>query len=300
MPLLRTCSGALATALAAGNIPYSADLITIILPGVATYNWTIWPTDLVYLGTTYASGTPAGGVPWLSRGRLSVPNTMVVPTLAINILASTASFGGGGAPGLLTQIHNGLLDGGTLSLQRVFMPTDGDTSTYGAILLFFGDIGAVSLKGQSATLNVRGKNSRLAVNAPRNVYQPSCLHTFCDPGCTLNAASFTNSYTILGGSTRSRINVVSGPTSPQLVSGTFTVTSGAALGNAPRNIIAWDGFSQITLAYPLSVAPSVGDTATIFLACDKTVPTCSGVFGNLVNIRAFPFIPPPATNAPGQ
>lgn len=292
MPLLRACSGALATALASGNIPYQADLFTVILPGIATYLWTSFDSDLVVLGSTYLSSGQ-----WLSRSRWNVTNTMEVPTLEVSLLTTQAAFSGG--PGLLTQLHNGLFDGGTLALDRVFMPTRGDTATYGTIPLFFGDMGAVTIRGPKATIKVRGKNSRLNVNAPRNVYQPGCLHTFCDPGCTLSAASFTNTYNVLGGATRSVLTVVTGPTSAQLIGGTLTMTSGADVGLS-RSIVGWDGFSTITLAYPLPSAPLVGDTATIFLACDKRLTTCTNVFNNKINFRGFPFIPPPSTTAPSQ
>jgi uncharacterized phage protein (TIGR02218 family) len=298
--VLRPCSTALAAAFAAGYLPslsQMADLFTIQLPG-GTYRFTSYDSNLLL--PAFGGGTItffAAPPPMLVRGTWDVSNTMQVPSLKVEILDNTLTGFGSSPLSFRALVHNGLLDGGTLFLQRVFMPTPGDTTTYGTVDLFKGDIGAATMAGGKVTLKVRGKNSRLSVKAPRNVYQPSCQYTFCDVGCTLSASSFTASYTILGGSTRSSINIVGGPTSPQLVNGTITVTSGVNSGLS-KNIIAWDGFSNITLSYPLLAAPSTGDTATIFMGCDKTVNTCVNTYANGLNFGGFPLIPPPASTSP--
>lgn len=295
--ILRPCSGALATALAAGNVPYQADMFTIQLPST-TLRFTSWDSDLLVAAFGGGFVTFTSAAPWLNRDTWSVSNTMEVNTLTVTLMDNTLTGFGGSTLSLRAQIHNGLFDGGTLFLQRLFMPTPGDTATYGTVDLFKGDIGSATMSGAKATLKVRAKNSRLSVNTPRNVYQPSCQHTFCDVGCTLSLATFTASYTLLGGSTRTSLNIVGGPTSPQLVNGTITMTSGVNAGLPPRNIIAWDGFSNITLSYPLSFTPSGGDTATIAMGCDKTVNTCVNTYANGLNFGGFPLIPPPASTSP--
>jgi len=50
-----------------------------------------------------------------------------------------------------------------------------------------------------------------------------------------------------------------------------------------------------TLVVPLWQACSPGDTFTAYPGCDRTSPTCSGKFGNLVNFRATPDVPVPET-----
>jgi uncharacterized phage protein (TIGR02218 family) len=308
--ILRPCSVALATALAAGARLLEADLFTVTLQGGTVYRWTSWSADLVVAGSTFFSSGQ-----WLSRGTWGVKNTMEVPTLEVTLLSSAASFGAGGAPSLRTQLHNGLFDGATLLLQRLFMPAyvnPPDTSTYGTIDIFAGDVGACTLQGAKATLKVRGKNSRLSEHAPRNVYQPGCIHTFCDSGCTLTASSFTIGYTVGAVATRTVITLPVATTyatpAQSLKGGTLTMINGVAAGQK-RGIIDYATFTPpflptqliaVTLAYPLTVAPSPGDVFTTFSGCDKTLLTCANVYNNKVNFRGFPFVPPPATNAPGQ
>jgi uncharacterized phage protein (TIGR02218 family) len=290
VPLLRPCSGALATALAGGVEFLGTDLFTVTLQTGTVYRWTSWDSDLVVSGHTFTSSGQ-----WLQRGRWQVVNTMQVPTLEVTILTNAASFGGSGLS-LRTQLHNGLFDGATLLLQRLYMPTAGDTSTWGTVNLFSGDVGAVQLSGAEAKLKIRGKSSRLSVNAPRNVYQPGCVHTFCDSGCTLNAATFTSSFTVLT-ATRTSVALTGAPSNP-MQGGTLTMTSGAATGEV-RGVVLSIGF-LIGVSYPFYVTPSPGDTLTLFSACDKTIATCTNVYNNKVNFRGFPFVPPPATAAVGQ
>lgn len=294
MAILRTCSGALATAIQNGATDRgsTADLFTITLLSGTIYRWTSSPIPLVSGGNAFASGT-VNGTPWLSRSRCNWVNTMEVGTLEI-FIDTTALAGFAGGPTLLAQIQSGLFDGATVFLQRVFLPSAGDTTTWGTIDLFLGDAGAASLTAPRATIKVRGKNSRLDVMMPRNLYQPSCNHTFCDPGCTLSAAAHTFAHVVTAGSTRSVVNW-SGSALALFAGGTVTMTSGVANGQV-KGIIAMTS-TTLTLVTPLIAAPIAGDTFTAFQACDKTMTRCS-VFSNLVNYRGTPFVPPPDTTGP--
>lgn len=298
MPLLRSCSVALAAALVQPLGPmYQADLYTVTLQSGTVYHWTSWDQDLT-VGVHFFSSAP-----WLTRGKWALKNTMEVPTMELFIDDNTVTGFGGGTNSLRNQIHNGLFDGASVFLQRVYMPAPGDTTTFGTIDLFSGDVGAVSLMGARATLKVRGKNSRLDVSAPRNVYQPSCLHTFCDTGCTLNAATFTASFIVQASPapTTSVLGWNVFTTGSLFKGGMITMTSGAASGQQ-RSIIDVHGTAPktITLSRPLFVTPAAGDTFNAFQGCDKTLTTCDVTYSNKVNFRGFPFVPPPNTGAPGQ
>ena len=300
MPVLRPCGGALASALASGATDRGsmADLFTVTLQSGTVYRWTMYDIALTVGANTFFPGNNAAGQPWLSRSRSNVVNTMEIPTLEI-FIDTTALAGFAGGPTLLAQIQNGLFDGATCFLQRVFMPTPGDTATWGTIDLFLGDIGAATLVAPRATLKVRGKNSRLDVMMPRNLYQASCAHTFCDAGCTLNAATFTFSETATAGSTRA---VVAWSVSGIFLGlhpfkgGTLKMTSGANNGLS-RGIIDVST-STITLDYPLPFAPATSDTFTVFQGCDKTMATCTTPYANLANYRGTPFVPSPDTTGP--
>jgi hypothetical protein len=301
VPLLRPCSGALATALAGGVPLWQADLFTLTTQTGSIFRWTSWDQHLLVGGFNFTGGIANTQHP--QRSKWNVTNTMEVPTLELYFFEAGQSFNGI-ALGLRAQAHNGALDGASFLLQRLFMSTiypTPDTSTLGTIDLFKGDVGQVTLLGAKMTIKVRGKNSRLAAKAPRNTFQPSCIHTFCDAGCTLSAGSFTTSETIIGTPTRVVFAYTGTPSFP-LRGGTVTMTSGLANGEIRSVIDAQtsSGTTVLTLAYPLYATPVVGDTFNIFSACDKTIATCTNPYNNIVNYRGFPYMPPPATAAVGQ
>lgn len=296
MPVLRPCSGALATALASGQRLWSADIFFVNLLNTSTYLWTSWDSDLKVGVLTYTSS-----VPWLRRSKWNVTNTIQVPELEIIISANNA------APNLKSESIAGLFDGATVNLSRVFMPTPGDTATLGAIALFAGIVGAVQVSGSDITMKVKGKNNLLDRPAPRNTFQATCLHTFCDSGCTLSRATFTASF-VVGTSpapTRTFIPWTTAPGTPSLYTmGSLTMTSGSTNGQT-QSIVKADA-TGITLAYPLSVAPAHLDTFSAFQGCDKTLAgagaggTNCTANSNVVNFRGFPYVPPSSTAAKGS
>lgn len=303
MPLLRACSPALATALAAGNIKYQADLYYFAFASGSNRRYTSWERDLKIGDFTYVAYAP-----WINRSRWNVVNTMQVPEMTIVIKAHND------VPNVKTQAVQGLYDGGTLLLSRLYMPTEGDVTTYGSVDLFYGDIGQVQVTGTEITLRVKGRNNKLDVMAPRNVYKQSCRHTFCDAGCTLSAGSFTASYTV-GASpapTRTFLPWAAAPGSPLVYTlGKVTMLTGLDAGQI-RSVITADS-TGLTLAYPLLSTPVAGDTFSALQGCDKTVgrdlgtgvaiaPTAGGncnSYSNILNFGGFPFVPNPELMATG-
>lgn len=112
---MRDCSGPTAALLA--NPPpglKAVDLYTVKLAdGVTVYRWTSYDRDLTVNGNVYSSRKP-----WLQRSRWSVANTMQVPTLEILLKALNDGFAGG--IDIKGQLTNGLFDGTTVTLDRVW------------------------------------------------------------------------------------------------------------------------------------------------------------------------------------
>jgi len=283
---MRTCSGALALVLAAGGVElFSADLFAVTLQDGTNYYWTSFDTNLVWDGNTYISQSP-----WLERTQWNVDNKMTVPELAVTLSALNTSFAGGAD--IKAQITNGLFDGATMTLYRVFMPTPGDTGALGTVLLFNGYFSDIEMDGITAKIKVKGITNKLDINAPQHVYQAGCIHSFCDIGCTLTAATFTTSYT-MGSSptpTRTFIPWASAPAHPEYyILGTLTFTSGVSSGQS--RTIQFADSTGITLSYPLYEQPTAGDTFDAFQGCDKTQTTCTR-YSNTQHFRAFPKVPP--------
>jgi hypothetical protein len=144
---MRPCSSATAALLA--NPPpglRSADLFTFTLQdGVTVYRWTSFDRDLTVNGQVYSSRKP-----WLQRSRWSVANTMEVPTLEVTLSALNDAFGGGAD--IKAQITNGLFDGATATLDRVWL-----------------DLGAVSIVNGNPVINdltVSNPTTTADVNIP--------------------------------------------------------------------------------------------------------------------------------------
>ena len=290
--ILRACSPALALALQGGVKLYSADAFQITLvDGTTKYYWTTWTQNLLFNGQTYASRKP-----WIKRSKWSVVNTMTVATMDLSVVANNEAFAGGAQ--IKTQMHNGLFDGASVLLTRVFMLDPGDTTALGGIDLFGGDVGAIDIAGLQSVMKVKSKINRLDMQSPRNFFKVGCLHGFCDPGCTLSRASFTTSHTI-GTSpapTRFFIPWDSAPGDPTVfIGGTIAFTTGANAGSR-RNIAECDA-SGITFVYPLNYDPMIGDGFTAFQGCDKTFNSGSSqsctAYSNTQHYRGFEFTPPP-------
>ncbi len=295
MPILRPASTALAAALASGVPLNRADLFTFTLAdNVTVYNWTTWRKDQVIGSVNFSSRQP-----WLKRGKWNVANTMEVPSLAVDLLALNDGFAGGA--NIKTQIHNGLFDGASVLLSRVYMPITApdDVTSLGTIGLFGGVSAGIDVIGSMASLTVKGKNNRLDQYAPRNNYQIGCNHAFCDVGCTLSRTTFTSSFTV--GSSPTSIFVPWGGTAPgnasNYIDGTLAITSGS--GAAQRRSIVEADSTGLTLAYPLYETPSPGDTFTAFQGCDKSFASGSGRSctdrSNTQHYRGYEFVPPPNT-----
>ena len=292
--LLRTASPALVAALAANAIRYTADLMTFtLIDGITTFNWTNFDTTLAYAGTSFTAQGPL-----LSRTSWKVTNTMEVPTLKVKASSLNAAFNGGVA--LQQQIHGGLLDGATFLLMRAYMGADVNPNTLGVIQLFAGKVGAIDLDGITASLTIKGKSNDLDQYCPRNLYQISCNHAFCDAGCTLNKASYTASYAVGTAPTTSFIPW--GGAAPAnyatYQNGTLVITSGAASGS--RRTIAQATSAGLTLGYPLASLPTAGDGFTALQGCDKTLNSGSSqsctAYGNTQYFRGYPFVPQPASS----
>src|SRR5258708_16703389 len=82
--------------------------------------------------------------------------------------------------------------------------------------LFAGRMSQAKITAVGAELTVKGANVLMNQYVPRNAYQLPCIHNFCDPGCTLAAATFTTTNTAGAGSTRAIVKWGSVPGAPAL------------------------------------------------------------------------------------
>lgn len=186
----------------------------------------------------------------------------------------------------------GLLDGAVVCLEKVIAPSFSDMSN-GTLIQFLGTVGVAKPSRNSVEIEVRSPIDRLQAQFPRNVYQPTCLHTLYDAGCTLVKATFGVNGTVVAGTTLNVILAVLAQATGYFDLGTITFTSGALNGKTfPVRYYALGGpNSQVQLIKNMPALPSAGDTFTVFPGCDKLQNTCTTKFSNLVHHRGFGYIP---------
>ena len=128
----------------------------------------------------------------------------------------------------------------------------------------------------------------LDIDMPRNLYQPTCLHTLYDVGCTLQKSDFQANGTVGAGSTASIIYW--SLANANFAQGTITFNSGVLAGVTATVGSVVNG-SSLNLINPLQSVPALGDGFTVYFGCDHTQATCTNKFNNLANFRGFPYVP---------
>lgn len=264
---------------------FMADLYDFVTVGGTHYRYTSADIDLAWNGNTYSSKGLR-----LKRSRTRIVRGLEVDTLDITVNPTSADLIGG-VP-FLQALGTGALDGAEVTLYRAYMETWGDT-TPGALWMFSGKISEVSMSRTEANLKVKSDLELLNIQMPRNLYQPGCIHTLYDTGCTLSQAGFGVNNTAQAGSTKTSIVNSLAQASGYFDQGKLVWNTGANAG-VTRTVKSYVP-GTLALALPLPYTPAAGDTFTVYPGCDKQQSTCTSKFNNLANFRAYPYIPVPET-----
>ena len=186
-------------------------------------------------------------------------------------------------------------------MQRVFMPSPGDVSL-GSILMFCGRISQAVITAAGITFTAKGDNVLMNQQTPRNLYQTTCLHTFCDAGCTLLELNYTIANSVGAGATTSFVPWSEAPTNPSLfVLGKLTFNAvdagGGVCADQIRTIRNADS-TGVYLTYPLYGTPNAGDAFAALMGCSRALNACrnrtdkSGdAIDNSQNYRGEPWVP---------
>jgi uncharacterized phage protein (TIGR02218 family) len=279
-----------------------ADLLTINLVSGGSLYYCNWEHDLVVNGNTYLSGDVQ-----FTRTKSSCKIGVNVDSMTITLYAQPQNLMLG-LP-VMAQIKNGLLDSAQIKIDRVFMAAPGVTAA-GSVSIFSGRLTTVTAGRSEATLTVANELVLLNVQLPRNMYQPSCLHTLFDDdmlqqgqaptGCKLIKANFASATEVAAASSTTVFTAsISGLNAPWFDNGYISFSGGANSGYV-RTIKSGTHVGSVwtfTLTSPLPFIPVGGDPFTAYPGCDHTQATCTGKFNNVVNFRGFPYVPVPETAA---
>ncbi len=274
------------SARASPDVPlFMADAFTFTMLSGLVLCYTNVDVTFTYGGNTYlASSILVDGLKYKAAVGLEVDQQQ------ITVAARSTDTISGGAP-FLQALRDGSFDGCEIVRYRIFFSDMIGGTAVGVVTLFKGRLGVVGEIGRTgAKLTVNSDLVLLDIDMPRNVYQPTCLHTLYDSGCTLVKNSFGTNGTVASGSTASVINWSGASTNFQQGSITFTAGVNEGVTATVGSVVAG---TSLTLLYPLQSAPSAGDTFTVYWGCDHTRGSCQSKFNNLGNFRGFPYVPPP-------
>lgn len=268
------------------DVPLSmADVFIFTLRSGLVLCYTNVDVTFSYGGNTYlANSILIDGLKYKGSVGLEVDQQQItVAALATDTVA-------GGAP-FLQALRDGAFDGCEIERDRVFFSDRIGGTAIGSVALFKGRLGTVDQIGRtSAKLTVNSDLVLLDIDMPRNIYQPTCLHTLYDSGCTLIKNAFGTNGTVDAGSTASVINWSGAD--PKYQQGSITFTSGVNTG-VTASVNSAVASTSLTLGYALQSPPAAGDGFTVYQGCDHTPGTCQSKFNNLANFRGFPYVPPP-------
>lgn len=254
-----------------------ADLYTFTLRNGTTYRFTNFETDLIWNSNTYLKNGLL-----IKRNGVKVNTGIQVDSLNITINSQDYIMNG---TNFFKLIANGGLDGASLELSRLFF-TD-PLSPVGSMWVFSGRVSDSSVTRFEAILQINSDIELLNIQMPRNLYQPSCVHSVYNSGCTA-VKNYVNS-TVNNGSTARTINATLAQANGWFNEGIIEFTSGS--NNGVTRTIKSHATNVLTLALALPNTPQVGDTFRLLAGCGRNMTTCKDKFNNLANYRGYPFIP---------
>jgi uncharacterized phage protein (TIGR02218 family) len=281
--------------------PPMAHLVTFTPKvGSAAY-WTDWTSDLTVGGHTFKAGGQGTTFPIPRVTKRREVAGMEIGSVSLTLeCGETAALNGTLLPVAAAQR---VLDGATVLVERLYMPTPGDVSL-GAMHLFQGYVGEVKAGGLSVEIEVESGVALLNVEIPRITFQAGCPNTLYDGICGLTRGDFTVTGTVSSGATTTTI-----PTSRTEATGTINENGWYALGVIAFTSGACNGEKRtvrtysntggtFTLDRPLPAAPGNGDTFSVYPGCPKTIAACENntaasgpQFNNRAHFRGFPFVP---------
>lgn len=286
---MKTASGPLIAHLNSGSVFQMALLYTITLVGGGMYRWASGDLALQVGGNTFTPTVDQGGQPLLQRGPIRNAKGLEVDTLDLTLFCGdTAQLLGGN---LTLAAHNGAFDLARVKVERLFMPTWGDTSL-GTLVEFEGAVAGVDPATQMVVLRVMSDLEKLQLDMPHVLFMPSCANSFGDAGCGIVLSTKTDVGTAGASTNASQVTNVAGHVDGYYNLGVITMTSGPAAGSR-RSVRSYLS-SVVVPAVPFPIAPGSGDAFSIYPGCARTQAACA-TWANSNRFRGCPYVPMPET-----
>lgn len=268
-----------------------AELYTFATADAQAFRFTSGDRLISVNGNAFALG------PKIERSQVRLSVGIEVDTLNVDLHAEPAVMLG--ALPLVQAFAQGLLDNGTLRVERLYL--DNSNAQQGTLLVFAGRIGQVVTTRGHVAVEVLSHTELLDVMLPSGVYQPSCRNTLYDLFCGVSRAAQAISRTVTAGSGAARrqfnadFTASAGTADGWFTLGVVKFTSGANAGisRTVKRHTGAGGLVEVINPWPYVVAG--GDAFDAWPGCDKTMATCTAKFANLQRFQGEPFVPLPET-----
>ncbi len=274
---------------------FVADLYTFVLVGGGALRYCGGDRNITANGLFYPAGGQIG--PYFdrqdSKAKVRWKVGVEVDTLVFDVIPGSATVLG---EPFLQAVRTGLFDGADCTLERVFMPSYGDTRA-GTVVMFAGRVAEVDAGRSIATFTVNSHLELLNLELPRNLYQAPCVNNLADAACGVNLAAFAVAGSIVAAGPTFFVTAgFGGRISGYFVQGKIQMTSGANSG-LTRLISGYDpATGNISVIDPFPTVPNGGDTFTAFPGCDHSLgPNGCPKFNNVPRFKGFPAVPAPET-----
>jgi len=295
---MKPCSPEILTLLTSRQF-YVADCWTVNLVGGTVLRYCSGDADLTMNGQIFSAGGLTG--PFWDRSdhkaKVHWSTGTSVDTISVDVIPGSSTVLG--SPFLQT-IKQGIWDGAEVILDRLFMPTYGDT-TRGPVRFFVGRIADISASRSLVTLDINSHLELLNLQFPRNLVQVPCVNNLGDGACGVNLASYQTTGTVSASPAPSvgGFTAVLGATITDgfLDQGTITFSSGVLNGYAAgvQRAALTGTTAVIAMQGALPSAPVAGTTFTITYGCNKSFTDSNGCpkFSNTARFRGMPYVPQP-------
>jgi uncharacterized phage protein (TIGR02218 family) len=262
-----------------------AEVYTLVLLSGTAYRFTTSDIDLTYGATTWRADGPL-----FERSTVKQSVGAAVDNITVSIFTSLLdTIGGISYPQFAVQ---GGLDGATILIERAYAASWGQPIA-GRLHVFEGRVSDAKPSRFGVVCSVKAENELLNAQMPRNIYDPGCIHTLYDTGCTVSRSALTVSGAVNGTSSGSNVVTNVRAATAYYAQGVIAFTSGPNNGER-RTVKSFSGGVVVPIRAFRSV-PTIGDTFIIYPGCNRLQSTCTIKFSNLPNFRGYPYIPVPET-----
>ncbi len=268
----------------ASNQFINAHLFKFVLKSGTTLYYTDADINIIYNNNVYLSDAPLiTGVQYkLSRG-------LEVNTFDLDLTVKPSHTINGQS--WMVAVRSGALDGVIITIYKAFMLNWTDTAE--AVHLFTGFVGEATHANQTIKLSLKSDADKLNTPIPKLMYQAACTRTLYDSGCGINKNAYNAQATITAGSNLAVLQTNFSQASNWANFGYLIFQNGQNTGVMRSIKRQTNGI--IELSRPLEFLPAIGDLITVYAGCDKTQSTCTSKFNNVINFKAYPYVPKPET-----